>query len=380
MVQLLNEGFKVLIIDNLDNSVIEAVDRVKELVGPELSKKLQFNLVSKKFSIFYSKDETFVIYDGIKGDLRNRDDLNKLFYKTKYCQLNIYYNLFLFHLGLCLQMTYNECNLTSVELDFTCNNWLRFDAIIHFADLKAVGESFGNPRYCISTDLRKYMVFSSSATVYGQPEKIPCVEDFELKVMNPYVCFEMLLDRFVFRFCVYQIELQYLHEYVGISSSIRLIANLIVKFLGVLGTNVLVLDIDISFDKKTRNFTKCNAGLNFTNVDLIAFLALHVNEKGDSVNAFYYYIVNPSTNIIIGAEVTHSFFTNVNTITMDLLTTIKVWVNNAGKASALIQHEWHSKSFFTIFGEVDTNSIDKSPRSDLLWHSSLESLKKISFW
>lgn len=30
------------------------------------------------------------------------------------------------------------------------------------------------------------MVFSSSATVYGQPEKIPCVEDFELKAMNPY--------------------------------------------------------------------------------------------------------------------------------------------------------------------------------------------------
>ncbi|MBA0731030.1 hypothetical protein Golax_023229 [Gossypium laxum] len=44
VVQLLNEGFKVSIIDNLDNSVIEAVDRVKELVGPELSKKLQFNL------------------------------------------------------------------------------------------------------------------------------------------------------------------------------------------------------------------------------------------------------------------------------------------------------------------------------------------------
>lgn len=30
------------------------------------------------------------------------------------------------------------------------------------------------------------MVFSSSATVYGQPETIPCMEDFELKAMNPY--------------------------------------------------------------------------------------------------------------------------------------------------------------------------------------------------
>ena len=30
------------------------------------------------------------------------------------------------------------------------------------------------------------MVFSSSATVYGQPEVVPCVEDFELEAMNPY--------------------------------------------------------------------------------------------------------------------------------------------------------------------------------------------------
>ncbi|MBA0844604.1 hypothetical protein Goarm_022987, partial [Gossypium armourianum] len=82
VVQLFNECFKVLIINNLNNSIIEAVDRVKELVVPELSKKLQFNL----------------------GDSRNRDNLDKLFSKTK------------------------------------------FDAVIHFASLKAVGESFDNPR------------------------------------------------------------------------------------------------------------------------------------------------------------------------------------------------------------------------------------------
>ncbi|PPD98959.1 hypothetical protein GOBAR_DD04024 [Gossypium barbadense] len=227
VVQLLNECFKVLIINNLNNSVIEVVDQVKELVVPELSKKLQLNL----------------------GDSRNRDDLVKLFSKT--C-----------HLGLYLQMTYNECNLTSVELDFTCNNWLRFDVFIHFASLKAIGESFDNPRQYFDNNLigtinpyeimAKYnckkMVFSSSATVYGQPDKIPCVEDFELRVMNPYVCFELLL---------------------------------------------------------------------------------HMNEKGDSINASYYHIVNPSSNTIVAAEVTYSFFTNVNTITvgtqhvLDSLTTIK---------------------------------------------------------
>nr|KJB11405.1 hypothetical protein B456_001G256800 [Gossypium raimondii] len=166
-----------------------------------------------------------------------------------------------------------------------------------------------------------------------------------------------------------KIELQYLHEYAGISSSIGLTANPIVNFSGVLGTNVLALGTDISFDTKTGNFTKCNAGFSFTNADLIASLAL--NEKGDSVNASYYHIVNLSTNTVVGAEVTHSFSTNVNTITvgtqhaLDPSTTIKARVNNAGKASALIQHEWRPKSLFTISGEVDTKSIDKSPKVGL---------------
>ena len=42
---LLKEGFRVSIIDNLDNSVVEAVDRVRELAGPNLSDRLEFNLV-----------------------------------------------------------------------------------------------------------------------------------------------------------------------------------------------------------------------------------------------------------------------------------------------------------------------------------------------
>ncbi|PON58339.1 UDP-glucose 4-epimerase [Parasponia andersonii] len=144
VVQLLNEGFTVSIIDNLDNSVIEAVDRVRELVGPALSKKLRFHL----------------------GDLRNKDDLEKLFSQT------------------------------------------RFDAVIHFAGLKAVGESVVFPRRYFDNNLigtinlyevmAKYnckkMVFSSSATVYGQPEKIPCVEDFQLVALNPYGRTKLFLE------------------------------------------------------------------------------------------------------------------------------------------------------------------------------------------
>lgn len=34
--------------------------------------------------------------------------------------------------------------------------------------------------------MKLQLVFSSSATVYGQPDKVPCEEDFELKAMNPY--------------------------------------------------------------------------------------------------------------------------------------------------------------------------------------------------
>ncbi|KAL9691847.1 hypothetical protein QQ045_012274 [Rhodiola kirilowii] len=104
VVQLLNEGFKVSIIDNLDNSVMEAVDRVKELVGPQLAQNLEFHL----------------------GDLRNKDDLEKLFSRTK----------------------------------------------------RQIGA----------------MVFSSSATVYGQPDKIPCVEDFKLVALNPYGKTKLFLE------------------------------------------------------------------------------------------------------------------------------------------------------------------------------------------
>ncbi|KAL7171500.1 hypothetical protein ACSBR2_036205 [Camellia fascicularis] len=63
--QLLKQGFKVAIIDNVDNSVGEAVDRVRDWVEPQLSNNLDFHL----------------------GDLRNKEDLEKLFSQTKYVNL-----------------------------------------------------------------------------------------------------------------------------------------------------------------------------------------------------------------------------------------------------------------------------------------------------
>ena len=69
-------------------------------------------------------------------------------------------------------------------------------------------------------------------------------------------------------------ELQYLHDYAGISSSVGLTANPIINFSGVLGTNVVSVGADLSFDSKTGTFTKVNGGLNFSNTDLIASLTV----------------------------------------------------------------------------------------------------------
>ena len=166
-----------------------------------------------------------------------------------------------------------------------------------------------------------------------------------------------------------KVELQYLHDYAGISTSIGLTANPIVNFSGVIGSNLLALGTDLSFDTKTGNFTKVNTGLSFANADLIASLTL--NDKGDTLSASYYHTVNPLTSTAVGAEVAHSFSSNENTITvgtqhaLDPLTSVKARVNNFGKASALIQHEWRPKSFFTVSGEVDTKAIEKSAKVGL---------------
>ncbi|XP_044494631.1 mitochondrial outer membrane protein porin of 36 kDa [Mangifera indica] len=166
-----------------------------------------------------------------------------------------------------------------------------------------------------------------------------------------------------------KVELQYQHEYAGISTGIGLTASPIVNFSGVIGNNSISAGTDLAFDTASGNFTKCNAGLSYTNTDLIASLTL--NDKYDTLSASYYHIVSPLTNTAVGAELTHSFSSNENTLTigtqhaLDPLTSVKARVNNYGRASALIQHEWRPKSLFTISGEVDTRAIEKSAKIGL---------------
>ncbi|KAB1207336.1 Mitochondrial outer membrane protein porin of 36 kDa [Morella rubra] len=166
-----------------------------------------------------------------------------------------------------------------------------------------------------------------------------------------------------------KVELQYQHEYAGISTSLGLTANPIVNFSGVVGNPCVALGTDLSFDTASGNFTKWNAGLSYTLSDLVA--ALTVNDKGDTLTASYYHTVSPLTSTAVGAELSHSFSSNENTLTigtqhaLDPLTLVKARVNNYGKASALIQHEWRPKSLFTISGEVDTRAIEKSAKIGL---------------
>ncbi|KAF3775710.1 hypothetical protein EJ110_NYTH49780 [Nymphaea thermarum] len=156
-------------------------------------------------------------------------------------------------------------------------------------------------------------------------------------------------------------ELQYFHDHAGISTSIGLTANPIVKFSGVLGSSVVALGTDVAFDTATGNFTMYNAGLSYSNADLIA--SLNLNDKGDTLVASYFHSVSPLTSTAVGAELSHSFSNNESTLTictqhaLDPLTLLK--------ASALIQHQVRPKSFFTISGEVDTRATDKSAKVGL---------------
>lgn len=131
--ELLMAGHEVVVVDNLINSKIEAIKRVEELAGRSL--------------IFH------------KVDLLNSRELNSVFVESS-----------------------------------------PVDAVIHFAGLKAVGESVDEPLLYYNNNIKATLnlceamvfhgvnniIFSSSATVYGDPETVPITEDFPLSCTSPY--------------------------------------------------------------------------------------------------------------------------------------------------------------------------------------------------
>ena len=141
VVKLLEEKFEVVIIDNLVNSKRDVLEKIKKITGSDVT--------------FYQED------------LCNLDALKNIFKKEK------------------------------------------FDAIIHFAGLKAVGESVQIPLkyyqnnlistmnllFCMQEYGVKKLVFSSSATVYGNPKSLPIKEDFPLHTTNPYGTTKLMIEQ-----------------------------------------------------------------------------------------------------------------------------------------------------------------------------------------
>ena len=141
VVELLNEGENVIVVDNFVNSKPEALDAIKK--------------ITKKDFKFYELD------------LREKEKLTKVFEENK--------------------------DITSV---------------IHFAGLKAVGESVQKPIEYYDNNIYgtlvllevmkehnvKKIIFSSSATVYGKPKTVPIKEDFPLSATNPYGRTKLMIE------------------------------------------------------------------------------------------------------------------------------------------------------------------------------------------
>jgi UDP-glucose 4-epimerase len=142
-IELLKAGYEVVVVDNLCNSSLESLKRVEKLANTDIP----FHEV----------------------DVRDKAELVKLFEQYS------------------------------------------IDGVIHFAGLKAVGESVEKPIEYYDTNLGgtfiladvmrefgcKTFVFSSSATVYGDPHTVPIKEDFPLSVTNPYGRSKLMIEEFL---------------------------------------------------------------------------------------------------------------------------------------------------------------------------------------
>ena len=140
VVELLNSGKEVVIVDDLSNSSEKVVDRIEEITG--------------KRPKFY------------KVNILDEKEFEKIFEENK------------------------------------------IDSIIHFAGFKAVGESVAKPLAYYTNNLvntlivlntmKKYgvrnLVFSSSATVYGDPHTCPILENFPLSTTNPYGSTKLMIE------------------------------------------------------------------------------------------------------------------------------------------------------------------------------------------
>ncbi|MCM1473986.1 MAG: UDP-glucose 4-epimerase GalE, partial [Muribaculaceae bacterium] len=147
-VELLSNGYEIVIVDNLSNSKEAAVDRIEK--------------ITRKKVTFYNVD--VCDYDALSGVFREND----------------------------------------------------IEAVVHFAGLKAVGESVRKPLEYYTNNIygtlillkvmrenrRKKIVFSSSATVYGMNNKAPYTEDMPTSATNPYGYTKVMIEQILRDMCV----------------------------------------------------------------------------------------------------------------------------------------------------------------------------------
>ena len=107
------------------------------------------------------------------------------------------------------KVTFYECDVCDMEKMREIFSKEHIDAVIHFAGLKAVGESVSIPLRYYQNNLESTLtllqvmqehhvhnfVFSSSATVYGDPATVPIREDFPLSATNPYGSTKLMIER-----------------------------------------------------------------------------------------------------------------------------------------------------------------------------------------
>lgn len=107
----------------------------------------------------------------------------------------------------------NLCDEEKVDAMFAAHP--EIDSVIHFAGFKAVGESVAKPleyydnnltsTFVLLKTMRKYgvknFVFSSSATVYGDPHTVPITEDFPLSTTNPYGSTKLMIEMILKDIC-----------------------------------------------------------------------------------------------------------------------------------------------------------------------------------
>ena len=114
------------------------------------------------------------------------------------------------------EIKFYELDLLDEEKLDTVFKENKIESVIHFAGLKAVGESVAKPityyhnnitgTLVLLKVMKKYnckkIVFSSSATVYGSPKTVPIKEDFPLSTTNPYGSTKLMIEQILRDVCV----------------------------------------------------------------------------------------------------------------------------------------------------------------------------------